>query len=184
MYIPPGGLRGHHWAVHSCSRSSVPWPFLAYGADNICDTIGITFAIQDVVSLLWYCQPPSLERPRKIGESALSLNFGEKLRKRRVERGITLERLAEIVGTRKSYIWQLENKKPARPSGELLIKLANALDISGEFLIDDRYDMPSDMHVGIALARGASERGLKQEDIDKLFEIADTINGKTRKRSK
>lgn len=89
--------------------------------------------------------------------------------------GFSLDRLAEAIGSTKAYVWQLENKKPAKPSGALLIKIAKALEISAEYLIDDTANEPSEMHVGVALARGASKRGLTQKDIDRLFRIADSI---------
>lgn len=105
----------------------------------------------------------------------MSVDFGEKLRKRRTEMGLTLEALADRIGTTKAYIWQLENKTPARPSGELLLKIASVLDISAEFLIDDKISEPGAKHVEIALARGLANRGLNQKDLDKLFKLADTI---------
>ncbi|WP_057462790.1 helix-turn-helix transcriptional regulator [Pseudovibrio sp. POLY-S9] len=114
----------------------------------------------------------------------MSNDFGEKLRKRRKDRQLTLDELAEKVGSRKAYIWQLENKKPAKPSGELLLKIAKVLDISAEYLIDDTAKEPTEAHVQIALARGAQNRGLSQSDLDKLFSISDMMNdGKANKRS-
>ncbi|WP_165403649.1 helix-turn-helix domain-containing protein [Rhizobium leguminosarum] len=114
----------------------------------------------------------------------MSEGFGEKLRKRRMEKSLTLEGLAEKIGSTKAYIWQLENKKPAKPSGELLLKLAQVLEISAEFLIDDSVSEPTNRQVQIALARGAAERGLTQKDLDILFTIADTtLDGKFKKGS-
>ncbi|CAN7589665.1 helix-turn-helix domain-containing protein [Neorhizobium sp. LjRoot104] len=114
----------------------------------------------------------------------MSEEFGEKLRKRRIEKSFTLEGLAEKVGSTKAYIWQLENKRPAKPSGELLLKIAQVLEISAEFLIDDSVQEPTDRQVRIALARGADERGLSQKDLDILFRIADTtLDGKSKKGS-
>jgi transcriptional regulator with XRE-family HTH domain len=114
----------------------------------------------------------------------LSEIFGEKLRNRRLEKGLTLEALAEKIGSTKAYVWQLENKKPAKPSGELLLKIANVLDISAEFLIDDSVSRPTNTQVQIALARGMGKRGLSQKDVDRLFKISDTIkDGKTSKGS-
>lgn len=127
--------------------------------------------------------PSSPSQPFSTGRR-LSEIFGEKLRSRRITKGLTLEALADKVGSTKAYIWQLENKKPAKPSGELLLKIANVLDISAEFLIDDTFATPSDTHVQIALARGAGRRGLSQQDLDRLFEISDVIrNGKPPQRS-
>lgn len=111
--------------------------------------------------------------------------FGEKLRNRRIELGLTLEALAEKIGSTKAYVWQLENKKPAKPSGELLLKIANVLDISAEYLIDDSVSTPTDTQVRIALARGMAKRGLSQRDVDQLFKISDMLkDGKTPEGSK
>ena len=112
----------------------------------------------------------------------MSEYFSDKLRIRRKELGLTLDELADKIGSKKAYIWQLENKKPAKPSGELLIKLAKALEISAEYLIDDANSNPTVQQAYVALARGAEERGLSQEDVDKLFKIADIRDsGKTNK---
>jgi len=115
----------------------------------------------------------------------VSEHFGEKLRSRRNELGLTLDALADMIGSKKAYVWQLENKKPAKPSGELLIKLAKALEISAEYLIDDQNSNPTVEQAQIALARGAGTRGLSQSDVDKLFKIADIRSGdEVNKRSK
>ena len=62
--------------------------------------------------------------------------LGEKVRKRRKEKGYTLEKLAELTDSSKSYIWELENKNPPRPSGEKLAKIASVLGVTSEFLLD------------------------------------------------
>lgn len=114
----------------------------------------------------------------------MSVEFGEKLRKRRLELGLTLEQVAIKIGSKKAYIWQLENKKPAKPSGQLLLKVANVLDISAEYLIDDTVSQPTERQVEIALARGAHNRGLSQSDMDKLFKLSDLMHdGEATKRS-
>lgn len=55
--------------------------------------------------------------------------FGERLREARRQKRFTLEQLAELVGSSKAYIWQLENKDEASPSAELLFKLCDALGV-------------------------------------------------------
>ena len=54
--------------------------------------------------------------------------FGERLQNLRTGRDLTLEDLAEAIGSTKSYVWELENKPNIRPSAELVYKLAVALD--------------------------------------------------------
>ena len=63
--------------------------------------------------------------------------LGEKIRKLRKEKGFTLDKLAELTESSKSYIWELENKNPPRPSAEKLAKIAEKLDTTIEFLLDE-----------------------------------------------
>lgn len=64
-------------------------------------------------------------------------NLGEKIRKLRKEKGFTLDKLAELTESSKSYIWELENKNPPRPSAEKLAKIAEKLGTTIEFLLDE-----------------------------------------------
>ena len=61
--------------------------------------------------------------------------LGEKIRRLRKEKGYTLEKLAELSESSKSYIWELENKNPPRPSAEKLAKIAAVLGVTGDYLI-------------------------------------------------
>lgn len=61
--------------------------------------------------------------------------LGERVREMRKKRGLTLERLAERVGSSKSYMWEIENKDVARPSAEKLALIATALDTTVEYLL-------------------------------------------------
>ena len=61
--------------------------------------------------------------------------LGEKIRMRRKELGLTLEQLAGLSDSSKSYIWELENKNPPRPSAEKLSKIAEQLGVTIEYLL-------------------------------------------------
>ena len=74
----------------------------------------------------------------------MSLKFGEKIRQIRVSNNKTLEEVAKALGTSKAYVWQLENKDLAKPSGELLLKIANLFAISPDFLLDDSAEAPNE----------------------------------------
>ncbi len=53
---------------------------------------------------------------------------------------LTLEEVAKKIGSTKAYVWELENKETARPSAEKLLKIADALELSPDFLLsDDRH---------------------------------------------
>jgi transcriptional regulator with XRE-family HTH domain len=60
--------------------------------------------------------------------------FGARIKELRTEKGLTLDQLAQTAGTAKSYIWELENKDPPRPSAEKLSAIAKALDVTVDYL--------------------------------------------------
>ena len=65
--------------------------------------------------------------------------LGEKIQKLRKEKGLTLEQLADLAESSKSYIWELENKNPPRPSAEKLSKIAVQLGVTMEYLLDQNH---------------------------------------------
>jgi transcriptional regulator with XRE-family HTH domain len=69
--------------------------------------------------------------------------LGEKIHRLRKEKGLTLDGLAEAAGASKSYIWELENKNPPRPSAEKVARIAEALGVTSDFLVDDHEKDPT-----------------------------------------
>ena len=65
--------------------------------------------------------------------------IGEKLKKIRKAKKITLKQLEKITGISNSYISDLENGRRVNPSIEKLEKLAKALDVN----VVDFYDKPT-----------------------------------------
>ena len=65
----------------------------------------------------------------------MTKNFGERIRSKRKEAGLTLDQLAEASGCSKSYIWELENKNPPRPSADKLASIAKALGTTSDYLL-------------------------------------------------
>jgi transcriptional regulator with XRE-family HTH domain len=63
--------------------------------------------------------------------------LGEKIRNLRKQKGYTLDKLAELSASSKSYIWELENKDPPRPSADKIAKIAAALGVTADYLITD-----------------------------------------------
>ena len=47
-----------------------------------------------------------------------------------------MDRLAELADSSKSYIWELENKNPPRPSADKVAKIAAVLGVTADYLID------------------------------------------------
>jgi len=67
----------------------------------------------------------------------VSTPLGEKIRNLRKKKGYTLDKLAEMAESSKSYIWELENKEPPRPSADKIAKIAIALSVTPDYLITD-----------------------------------------------
>jgi len=61
--------------------------------------------------------------------------LGDRIRQLRKDAPMTLEGLAQKVGSSKSYIWEIENKDVARPSAEKLALIANALETTVDYLL-------------------------------------------------
>lgn len=61
--------------------------------------------------------------------------FGTRIKELRTSKGMTLDQLAAATGSSKSYIWELENKNPPRPSAEKLAEIAQVLEVTTDYLI-------------------------------------------------
>ncbi len=61
--------------------------------------------------------------------------IGHRISELRKKKGMTLEALAEKIGSTKSYIWGLENKPSVRPSAEKIYQIAVELDTTVEYLL-------------------------------------------------
>ena len=68
-------------------------------------------------------------------------NFGEKIRDLRKKAGLTLDQLAERTASSKSYIWELENKNPPRPSADKITRIASVLGVTSDYLMAGEGDL-------------------------------------------
>lgn len=68
--------------------------------------------------------------------------LGEKIRALRIEKGFSLEQLAQMTDSSKSYLWELENRAQANPSLDKVNKLAIALGVTSEFLVSHTDQVP------------------------------------------
>lgn len=71
----------------------------------------------------------------------MATTLGVKIKELREKKGYTLEKLAELTSSSKSYIWELENKAPPRPSAEKVSKIAEQLGVTIEYLLDDHANI-------------------------------------------
>lgn len=104
----------------------------------------------------------------------MSSSLGRKVNALRRKKGLSLDQLAQATGSSKSYIWELENKPVARPSSEKLNRVAQALDVTSEFLLDDNRDDPAEDDADKAFYR--KYQGLDDATKAKIKNILDILD--------
>lgn len=95
--------------------------------------------------------------------------LGTKIKRHREELNLTLEQLAERIGSTKSYVWELENKDGARPSAEKVFRLAEALDVTAEYLMDDKQTKPKAKDADLVLFRKLQKLDQRDKDLLQRF---------------
>lgn len=100
----------------------------------------------------------------------MASSLGGKIRHHRREKGYSLDRLAELTNSSKSYIWELENRDTRKPSGEKLTKIAEALSVTTDYLLDNSAE-PSDEVIKEAFFRKLTK--LDPEDRKKIEQLVD-----------
>lgn len=71
--------------------------------------------------------------------------LGEKIKKLRKGKNLTLEALAHKANISKSYLWELENNDSKKPSAEILSQIAHHLEVTTDFLLDKDNRDPTEM---------------------------------------
>ena len=100
----------------------------------------------------------------------MTTSLGAKIKRHRQEKGYSLEKLAELTHSSKSYIWELENRDTRKPSGEKLTRIAQALSVTTDYLLDDSAE-PGDEVLKDAFFRKFSK--LAPEDQEKIEQMID-----------
>lgn len=101
--------------------------------------------------------------------------LGEKIRKLRKEQELTLDKLAEITESSKSYIWELENKNPPRPSADKIAKIADKLGVEIEYLLDEGKTIREEDSIDAKFYR--DYRKLNSETREKIRKMTKLIGG-------
>ncbi|KML07903.1 MULTISPECIES: helix-turn-helix domain-containing protein [Burkholderia] len=103
----------------------------------------------------------------------MATRLGEKLRDLRKQKGLTLEKLAEMAGMSKSYLWELENRESQRPSAEKLTQLADVLGVSASYFIEEDVRAPEERHKDEAFYRNYQK--LDSDSKEQLRRILETF---------
>ncbi|MBI3479271.1 MAG: helix-turn-helix transcriptional regulator [Nitrosomonadales bacterium] len=100
--------------------------------------------------------------------------LGEKIRRLRTEKAYSLDKLAELTETSKSYLWDLENREPQRPSADKINRIAAALKVTPEYLLEERDVAPDEKVTDDAFFR--KFRQLDPDTKKKLRKIMDAFD--------
>lgn len=95
--------------------------------------------------------------------------LGDKIRALRKEKKLSLERLAELTDSSKSYMWELENKDDPKPSAEKISKIASVLEVTSEFLLTESTTTPGEDVIDEAFFR--KYKGLPEDTKKRLRKI-------------
>ena len=106
----------------------------------------------------------------------MTTTLGDKLRRHRQEKGYSLDKLAEITESSKSYLWELENRDTRKPSAEKLTRIAEALGVTTGYLLDESA-APDEAVKREAFFRKFSK--LEAEDRKKIEQMIDLWGKKT-----
>lgn len=102
--------------------------------------------------------------------------LGEKIRKLRQEKRLSLDQLAALAETSKSYLWELENRDTANPTLDKVKKIAGVLGVTSEYLLDNGETVPSDEVVDRAFFRKYQQ--MSPETKQKLRDILKVLQSK------
>ena len=97
--------------------------------------------------------------------------LGEKIRALRKQKKLSLDKLAELTDSSKSYIWELENKDDPKPSAEKVGKIATVLEVTTEYLLTVSSTTPDEAVVDEAFFR--KYKGMSEPDKKKIRKIID-----------
>jgi transcriptional regulator with XRE-family HTH domain len=106
----------------------------------------------------------------------MTTTLGDKLRRHRQEKGYSLDKLAEITESSKSYLWELENRDTRKPSAEKLTRIAEALGVTTGYLLDESA-APDEAVKREAFFRKFSK--LEDDDRKKIEQLVDLWGKKT-----
>lgn len=97
--------------------------------------------------------------------------LGDKMRAVRKQKKLSLDQLAELTDSSKSYLWDLENKDDPKPSFEKIAKIAAALEVTPDFLVTEDTAPPDQEVLDQAFFR--KYRQLPESTKKKLRQVLD-----------
>lgn len=103
------------------------------------------------------------------------MSLAARLKELRLNKGASLQAVADAVNASKPHIWELERGSTKNPSLELMTKLANYFGVSVDYLAGTGVKEEEAEY--LAFAREAEAKGFSVNDLQKMLELAIHIRG-------
>jgi transcriptional regulator with XRE-family HTH domain len=98
--------------------------------------------------------------------------FGERLRKLRTQRGLSLDELAAKTGLSKAYLWRLETNPDVNPSIEVAQRLAAGLEVTiGALVAEPSTGPEGDVEIPPTLKQAQQTFSIPAQDLTDLARI-------------
>jgi transcriptional regulator with XRE-family HTH domain len=98
------------------------------------------------------------------------MSLGKRVRQRREDKGIAAAELARRAEISKGYLSEIESGQAPRPSGAVLMRLADALGTTIADLLDKEVRTSSRV-ISPSLRQFAEDAGLPEQDVQMLSQI-------------
>lgn len=98
-------------------------------------------------------------------------SLGDRIRRYRVEAGMSLNQLAVSAQVSKGYLWSLENTPDKRPSAHTLYSIAEALGVTMSALLGRRMLTEQPTDIPDSLREFAEAKKLPESDVQMLAGI-------------
>jgi transcriptional regulator with XRE-family HTH domain len=141
---------------------------MAFGVPNGYDCLGLIRGLSSRYELVRHSGIISGLTPTHE-EITVPSPLGDKIRALRKQKKLSLEQLAELTDSSKSYIWELENKDDPKPSADKIGKIAAVLDVTTEFLLIESTATPDEAVLDEAFFR--KYKTMSEPDKKKLRKI-------------
>ena len=83
----------------------------------------------------------------------MSSLLDHKIRELRKQKGLSYEKLGAATSSSRSYLWELENREGVKPSAEKIAKIAEVLNVTTEYLLNDHQLTPDEEVADLAFFR-------------------------------
>lgn len=97
------------------------------------------------------------------------MSFAVNLKKHRMRKGYSLQKLADEIGASKAHVWDLETKRATNPSLEILQKLSTTLSVPIASLVGESPDAEEQDSESVVMYRDLQKLDSEDRETIKLM---------------